>query len=388
MNTSQPPASPLLIIHESARNGGAERALLRLLDVLKRDGADVDLLLLDTGGELEGQFAAHHPLKACDSLLRFIYNHTGRCPRLRRWLLGMRIKRTALRKHYGTLISFMEGPALLTHTLLAPRADINLGWVHCDMQRHHWSGFAFASAAAERAAYLRLDGVACVSESVQSAFLRWLGEKIPTEVVPNLLPLAQLADSRARRKEPPHDAATPRIGWVGRLMPEKNPLLAVEVIAALERRHGVRAELIVVGDGPLREALQSKAEECGVAQRTILKGYAPNPYPTMVECDAMLSTSPSEGSPLVLAEALLLGVPMVAGANAAAEEWLGDDRGWLAPLAADALADALAEVLANPKESMRRALRGRAYAQQVADPAHALCALKRLAATPSQSEIL
>lgn len=58
------------------------------------------------------------------------------------------------------------------------------------------------------------------------------------------------------------------LGLVGRLVPEKGVVDAVEVLAAVVRERPAR--LVVVGDGPERDALLRRANELGVAERVEL----------------------------------------------------------------------------------------------------------------------
>ncbi len=61
---------------------------------------------------------------------------------------------------------------------------------------------------------------------------------------------------------------------VGRLDPEKNPLLLADVLAAA-LRDDPRWRLEVCGDGPLAGALAQRAAELGVGHRMTLRGYVP-----------------------------------------------------------------------------------------------------------------
>lgn len=101
---------------------------------------------------------------------------------------------------------------------------------------------------------------------------------------------------------------------VGRLDPEKNPLLLPEILAGLVARFG-GYRLVVAGEGPLMEAVASRARELGVEGRLDLRGYIPN-GPQLWELyrrsHAFLHVSYTEGLPQVLYEAQSLGLPIVA----------------------------------------------------------------------------
>jgi glycosyltransferase involved in cell wall biosynthesis len=102
---------------------------------------------------------------------------------------------------------------------------------------------------------------------------------------------------------------------VGRIEPEKNPILLVEALAELERRRPGAHVLRWVGVGRLSDEVRSRASELGVADRLELTGFVPY-GPRLLELyrDAhmFVHVSHTEGSPQVLVEAMAAGIPVVA----------------------------------------------------------------------------
>jgi glycosyltransferase involved in cell wall biosynthesis len=101
---------------------------------------------------------------------------------------------------------------------------------------------------------------------------------------------------------------------VGRLDREKNPLLLIDAIGGL---HASDPDwrLIVVGDGPMRDELQRRVDQLGLAAVVELRGYVPidGELPSLYRsCDAFLHVSWTEGVPQVLYEAFAAGLPVVA----------------------------------------------------------------------------
>ena len=94
--------------------------------------------------------------------------------------------------------------------------------------------------------------------------------------------------------------------WIGRLEPQKDPALALEVISALEG-----ARLTMLGDGALRGDTQRRIAAMGLGDRVTQHGHVPRIEPYLVEADALLITSHYEGGPAVAVEALAQGVPLV-----------------------------------------------------------------------------
>lgn len=139
-----------------------------------------------------------------------------------------------------------------------------------------------------------------------------------------------------------------RVLTVGRVDPEKNPLLLPDILAGLLDRFP-RYRLTVVGEGPLRDAVAARAAELGAGDRLELRGYVPNGpalWEVYRESNVFLHVSFTEGLPQVLFEAQSLGLPIVAtdvgGVSAALG---GGSSGLLVPPAdAQAAVDALERV--------------------------------------------
>jgi len=111
---------------------------------------------------------------------------------------------------------------------------------------------------------------------------------------------------------------------VGRLDPEKNPLLLADVLAGLNRngsgnghQNGRRWRLIVCGDGPLEEELAARLFRLGLGGKADLRGYVALEDGLLQlyrDSHVFLHVSWTEGLPQVLFEAFASGLPMVATA--------------------------------------------------------------------------
>lgn len=125
-------------------------------------------------------------------------------------------------------------------------------------------------------------------------------------LLPNTVVLPQLEE-----KIP--GASGPLILSVGRLDRQKNPYLFIHALAALARS-GHKFTAVMVGDGPLREALQQEISALGLNEKVTLTGHLPHDQVLQLYRKAyvFVSTSRWEGSPNVLLEAMSYGVPVIA----------------------------------------------------------------------------
>lgn len=120
---------------------------------------------------------------------------------------------------------------------------------------------------------------------------------------------------------------------VGRLDPEKNPLLLADILAAAVRGDP-RWQLEVCGDGPLAGALARRLAELGVAERATLHGHVPldgGLLDLYRSSHALIHVSFSEGVPQVLLEAFAMRLPVVATAVGGVPELVGDAGRLVAP---------------------------------------------------------
>jgi glycosyltransferase involved in cell wall biosynthesis len=105
-----------------------------------------------------------------------------------------------------------------------------------------------------------------------------------------------------------------RLISVGRLEPEKNPLLLADVLSRLaDDDRGWR--LLVCGVGPLHGALEARLRDLGLADRAELRGYVPFGEELLElyrQSHALLHVSWTEGLPQVLLEAFAAATPVVA----------------------------------------------------------------------------
>jgi len=102
--------------------------------------------------------------------------------------------------------------------------------------------------------------------------------------------------------------AGPRILAVGSLKPAKNYPVLLKAFAQLG---DLKAKLMIVGEGPLREELEHLVEELGIRHRVIMPGFFADPWPFYASADLFVLSSDYEGFGNVLVEAMAAGLKIV-----------------------------------------------------------------------------
>ena len=172
---------------------------------------------------------------------------------------------------------------------------------------------------------------------------RLIGRRARTTVVGGEIaehygaPRANVLDMRVTQLDRAHLAAEPRgaDAWgdpvrllsVGRLAAEKNPLLAVEALAELNRGPGPGFVLTWAGEGPLADPMREAARAAGVSPLLTLPGFVSfegGLVDLYREADAFVHVSLTEGVPGVILEAMGSGLPIVATDVGGVREALDD----------------------------------------------------------------
>jgi glycosyltransferase involved in cell wall biosynthesis len=274
----------------------------------------------------------------------------------RRYLDEKRFVRTILRE-YGAEVLHTHG--YRPDVLLASEA--RRAGVSVVTTVHGFSGGGVKNRIYEwlqRRAHRSFDGVVAVSADLRRELaasgvpesVLWC---IPNAWRPSASPAPRL-DAR-RQLRLPEDG--PVIGWVGRMSGVKAPDIMAEAFARIEHR---AALLSFVGDGPLLASLGQRVG-AAAASRVRLHGAVPGASRLLSAFDVLAITSWSEGTPMILLEAMAAGVPVVTTAVGGIPDVVSDREAVLVrPGDVEGIARAFDSVLADPDGARERALAARA----------------------------
>jgi glycosyltransferase involved in cell wall biosynthesis len=182
---------------------------------------------------------------------------------------------------------------------------------------HRWAGRALAS---RTDAYIAPS--ASIADSIRKEFGRGVRrvEVIPYGIDPGWLERGSSEKNSARRS-----SATPVIGTVARLAHQKSIHDLIEAMPFVLR---VRpsARLLIVGDGPLRSALEALCRRLGLTDTVTFAGISHDVAAAYEAIDVFVLPSRHEGLPVSLLEVMAMGIPVVGARVPGITELIEDER--------------------------------------------------------------
>jgi glycosyltransferase involved in cell wall biosynthesis len=223
---------------------------------------------------------------------------------------------------------------------------------------HGFTGGGFRNKVYElvqSAALNRSDAVIAVSASMVPRLIRAGVSESKIHCVPNgfVPPEQRISRTAARTKLGiPEDARV--IGWIGRLSEEKGADVMLQALALTNS--GWR--LSVIGEGAARDRLLQQAERLGISGRVTWHGAVENAAAILPAFDAFVLSSRTEGTPIVLFEAMDAAVPVIATSVGGVPAVISAEEAILVPPdAPEAIATGLADLERNQAEARQRAER-------------------------------
>ncbi|MBC2778087.1 glycosyltransferase family 4 protein [Parasphingopyxis marina] len=136
------------------------------------------------------------------------------------------------------------------------------------------------------------------------------------------------------------------IGTIAGLRAVKDLPLLVRAVAQLPDH----VRLVIVGEGPEREAIEAEAMACGISDRVLLAGFLERPWRYVGHFDIFALSSLSEQFPISVVEAMAAGLPVVSpDIGDVASMIASENRRFVVERSADALAGAL-DILAMDRD--------------------------------------
>lgn len=364
----------LLLVSHKMNLGGTEKALLTLLESLKKEPVKITLLLLEKGGLLEKEIPSfvevryledfeeikplifNPPLQTIQNLIQqrklvqafrhsltyFKVKLTGNW----HYFYTSAIKRKKNLGVYDIAVAFAGPSDFISYLILEKvNAKKKIQWIHFDIEKVI-SNFSFG-----KKFYPKFDHIFCVSNSAKEIFLKHFPElQNKTEVFENIINRKAILQQANEGESFQDNYSGIRILTVGRFTHEKGQQLIPEVAAQL-KADGVDFRWYLVGDGRQRKAVEALVKERGLENNVIFLGKQMNPYPFMKNCDIYVQPSLHEGCPLTVAEAKVFCKPMVLTNFASAKDLIvHGETGLIAEISSESIYFAVKDLVDHPEK--------------------------------------
>ena len=350
--------------------GAQENTVASVLGLRQKAGLEVDLIAGPTRGP-EGSLEP--ALTGCSALLTIVPElvrplHPWKDARAWQKLTGLFRARQPQLVHthsgkagvLGRLAAARAGVPIILHTIHGPSFGSFQGWSANALFR-----------SAERYAARVTTHFVTVAEAMKRQYLAvGIGRPDQYTKIFSGFALEPFLDStndlqlRARLGLAPDDIV---IGKIARLFKLKGHDDLLAIAPALVRKCP-RVKFLLVGDGPWRGRLESRARSLGLEKHVIFTGLvAPSAVPPIVGVmDLLVHLSLREGLPRALPQALAAARPVVAyDADGANEVCLENETGFLvAPGDLPGLSERLLRLAQDPALRQRLGYRGQRFVQE------------------------
>lgn len=368
---------PLLVFHASLIPNGIASALLALFYAL--EGSEVDIVLVVEGHVMRREEGRQHILERLPEYvnLAFRIGNITATPeeqwavnRLSSHELGdsdalKELRTRAWRRESYRVLGLAEpataiefdGYATLWADFVANVGDErtrHLIWQHNQLVNEWRTKYPELAELFSR--YDGFDTIVPVSQALseenrEKLLSAGFGSETAYEPVPNVLD-AERIESLAE-----HDIDSDLGEWldeghvhvvsIGRLSPEKNFRALVDAWPKIVE-NWPNARLTIIGTGLLEADLLAHVDELEIADSIYFAGQRSNPYPALKRADLFVLPSVHEGQPIVVLEAMTLGVPIAAAFTPGTAELLESGYGLIIDHRPEGLARDISRILGDP----------------------------------------
>lgn len=355
--------------------GGAETALIGLLNALDPNRVDVDLFLYDHRGEmmqfipkwvnLLPQIPKYSVLER--PIVELVKRGFWGIAAARMW--AKRISKVAYKRSgsklennggldkmskcttpllpkinqsvtYDLAISFLTPHRIVAEKVKAKK---KIAWIHTDYTR------VWVDVEDELKVWQKYDYVASISGDVTNTFLQVFPSLAPkiVEIENTLSPtfVRKRAELQNVDKEIRHEGTITLLS-VGRFSDAKNYDNVPDICKRLINETKLNIKWYIIGYGGDEALIRKKIKEAGMEEHVILLGKRSNPYPYIKACDIYVQPSRYEGKSVTVREAQMLCKPLVVTNYPTAPSQIrsGID-GVIVPMDNEGCAHGLAEVI-------------------------------------------
>lgn len=323
----------ILFVINNMKIGGTRSSLLNLLNLLPYDKVEAHLLILSPHGPYISEIDKHVKVLPTTKMCEWIFSSKKDLSgpdkigkyvfaAIHKILGDKMIYKIAAKGYsylvaekYDAVIGYQEGDTVNMAALLPGKT--HMCWIHsnCADLGEKYTGF--------RSSFEVMDKIFFVSDATLQNFDRGCpGYHDKLQVIKNTINIKSIIDkSKEAITDSSFHGETFKFISVGRVTAVKRYERAINSAKVLNKMK-IPFEWIIIGDGDEKSMLEEKIQEKGLGDCIKFIGARKNPYPYIAMADALIVTSLYESQPMVILEALILGVPVLSTDFSSAKEML------------------------------------------------------------------
>ncbi|MDD2376021.1 MAG: glycosyltransferase [Clostridia bacterium] len=334
----------LFLIH-TLRGGGAEKALVQLVNSMDKIKFDITVMTVVNTGKYIKELNPNITYKYIfDEIvdtntierknfkyilkyikLQFYYNIF--------WKINSTklLYRKYIKDKYDVEVSFLEGISAKIISSSNNKESTKICWIHTDLTKNKSTKKFFKNREKEKKCYSKFDKIVCVSANVRKCFMQELEMEENNQVIVRHNPMdinTILIKSNESYKQICRDIEvddTKIVCSIGRL----ETLKGYDKLLRVHKKlidNGINHKLIILGEGSQYDKLNKYISDNNLQKTAKLLGFKNNPYPYIKLCDIYACTSVFEGMSIAVCEAMVLGKPVFVTEGTGLEDIIGPNN--------------------------------------------------------------
>ena len=304
----------VLLFVDNLDEGGVSKVLFDLLENINREKYDITIMALYNNGMYKDKIKEYGKFKYCfdipepndNSLKANLYRkYWGGMLRLPEKFMY----KWFIKEKYDIEIAFIHGWSTKFISGSNNKKSKKIAWVHADLVTWDRVDGVFKSLEHHKKAYSKFDEVICVSQIVKEGIEKKYNVK-NAKVLYNPINREKILKLSNEKIDDINHSNKFKLISVGRLSKEKGYDRLLRVVKKLVNEQ-IGCELLIIGSGKEYDKLNSYIKNNNLEYNIKIVGYKENPYKYVKSSDLFVCSSLSEGYSLVIAESLVLGIPVV-----------------------------------------------------------------------------
>lgn len=299
----------ILFLIESFAGGGVEKVFIDLINNIDISKFDITVMSIWGYGvrkkDLRNDIRYKSIFPNIRGISRIFHNFVEKSS-------GKLLYKYAIREKYDIEIAFLEGRSTKIIGASSNKLSKKIAWVHLDLFNGHWTDKVFKyDIELEKKYYKKFNDIVFVSNSAKEGFIKLFGNDFENLSVKYNPIIKEEIINKANEEVCDIIKPNNRLLMVtsGRLVEQKGFDRLLDACNRLNNKN-LKYELWILGEGWDREKLETYIKENNLINIKLL-GYKENPYKYIKMGDIFICSSRNEGFSLVIAEAMILGKPIL-----------------------------------------------------------------------------